>query len=277
MEKFIKTNVFCGISGGVTLINTMKNFLPLVLLIFTSCQQKKEKFVTSDNILIEPKTAVVYKFIGEIETPDGYTRTPVAKNSFAEWLRTVQLKKDKRVFLYNGSLKPNQSAQFAVVDIPVGNKDLQQCADAVMRLRAEYLYLNKKPMAFMDYNGRWYNWNGEGNRNMFDNYLQNVFGWCGSASLEKQLNPVVDFSTIKAGDVLVRGGFPGHAITVVDIATNNKEQKVYLLAQGYQPAQDIHVLNNLMDASLSPWYAVESANLIITPEWRFNKENLKTW
>lgn len=256
---------------------TMKNFLPILLLILISCLQKREKFVNSDNILVEPKASAVYKFIGEIETPEGYTRNPVIKNSFAEWLRTVPLKKDKRVFLYNGSLKPNQSAQFAVVDIPIGNKDLQQCADAVMRLRAEYLYLNKKPIAFMDYSGKWYNWNGEGNRRMFENYLQNVFGWCGSASLDRQLNPVTHFSSIKAGDVLVRGGFPGHAITVVDIAINNKGQKVYLLAQGYQPAQDIHMLNNPMDASLSPWYAVDTATLIITPEWRFSRENLKTW
>lgn len=256
---------------------TMKNFLPILLLILISCLQKREKFVNSDNILVAPDAAAIYKFIGEIETPDGYARTPVAKNSFAEWLRTLPLKKDKRVFLYNGSLKPNQSAQFAVVDIPIGNKDLQQCADAVMRLRAEYLYLNKKPIAFMDFSGKWYNWNGEGNRMMFENYLLNVFGWCGSASLDRQLNPVTHFSTIKAGDVLVRGGFPGHAITVVDIATNNNGQKVYLLAQGYQPAQDIHVLNNPMDASLSPWYAVDTATLIITPEWRFSRENLKTW
>lgn len=255
----------------------MKNFHPILLFILIGCQPKKEKVVTSDNILVEPKTEAGHNFIGEIATPAGYTRTPATKNSFSEWLRIVPLKKDKRVFLYNGSLKPNQSAQFAVIDIPVGNKDLQQCADAVMRLRAEYLYLNNKPMAFMDYNGKWYSWEGKGNRNLFDNYLQNVFGWCGSASLDKQLNPVADFSTIKAGDVLVRGGFPGHAITVVDIAINNKGQKVYLLAQGYQPAQDIHVLNNPMDATLSPWYMVDTGSLIITPEWRFSKENLKTW
>lgn len=255
----------------------MKIFFPILLLILTGCQQRQEKFATSDNILKEPKAAAVYKSIGEIETPAGYRRTPAIKGSFEEWLRAVPLKKDKRVFLYNGSLKPNQSAQFAVVDISVGNKDLQQCADAVMRLRAEYLYLNKKPMAFMDYGGKWYNWNGQGNRNMFDNYLQNVFGWCGSASLDKQLNPVTDFSAIKAGDVLIRGGFPGHAIMVVDITTNSKGNKIYLLAQGYQPAQDIHVLNNPMDRTLSPWYAVDTANLIITPEWRFTKENLKKW
>lgn len=256
----------------------MRNYLPLFLLfISTGCYQKPEQKVTGDNILVEPKASVVYQLISDIETPESYTRISVGKGSFAGWLRNIRLKKDKRVFLYNGSLKPNQSAQFAVVDISVGNKDLQQCADAVMRLRAEYLYLNKMPIAFMDYSGKWYNWKGTGNRNTFDNYLQTVFGWCGSASLDKQLNPVVDFLTIKAGDVFVQGGFPGHAIIVVDVAINKKGQKVYLLAQGYQPAQDIHILNNPMNGAINPWYSVDTTSLIITPEWRFNKQDLKTW
>lgn len=256
----------------------MRNYLPLLLLfISTGCYQKPEQKVTGDNILVEPKASVVYQLISDIETPESYTRISVGKGSFAGWLRNIRLKKDKRVFLYNGSLKPNQSAQFAVVDISVGNKDLQQCADAVMRLRAEYLYLNKMPIAFMDYSGKWYNWKGTGNRNTFDNYLQTVFGWCGSASLDKQLNPVVDFLTIKAGDVFVQGGFPGHAIIVVDVAINKKGQKVYLLAQGYQPAQDIHILNNPMNGAINPWYSVDTTSLIITPEWRFNKQDLKTW
>ena len=42
--------------------------------------------------------------------------------------------------LYNGSPKGNQSAHAAVFNVDVGNQDLQQCADAVMRLRAEYLF-----------------------------------------------------------------------------------------------------------------------------------------
>ena len=247
----------------------MRNYLPLFLLLISiGCYQKPKQKVTGDNILVEPKASVVYQIINDIETPESYRRISVGNGSFAGWLRNIRLKKDKRVFLYNGSLKPNQSAQFAVVDISVGNKDLQQCADAVMRLRAEYLYLNKMPMAFMDYSGKWYSWKGTGNRNTFDNYLQTVFGWCGS---------VADFLTIKAGDVFVQGGFPGHAIIVVDVAINKKGQKVYLLAQGYQPAQDIHILNNPMNGALNPWYSVDITSLIITPEWRFNKQDLKTW
>jgi len=38
------------------------------------------------------------------------------------------------VFLYNGKIKQNQQAQFAVLDIGIGNKDLQQCADIILRL-----------------------------------------------------------------------------------------------------------------------------------------------
>ncbi|MGH7599664.1 MAG: DUF4846 domain-containing protein [bacterium] len=46
--------------------------------------------------------------------------------------------------MYNGAPKPNQAAQYRVLAIDVGNKDLQQCADAVIRLRAEYLFGQEK-------------------------------------------------------------------------------------------------------------------------------------
>jgi len=217
--------------------------------------------------------------IGSIPAPDGFRRVEAGPGSFAAWLRDVPLKKEKAVYLYNGKLKPNQSAQFAVIDIPVGKKDLQQCADAVMRLRAEYLFSQGKfrEIAFMDYSGKWYKWNGGASRPAFENYLQTVFGWCGSASLEKQMKPVRDFNSISSGDVFVKGGFPGHAVTVVDIAINNKGKKIFMLAQGYQPAQDMHVLVNLLNGALSPWYEIPEGEIIDTPEWTFRKGQLKTW
>jgi hypothetical protein len=221
----------------------------------------------------------VYKNIGEIPVPEGFERNKSKPGSFEEWLRNIPLKKDKTVYLYNGSIKPNQTAQFAVVDMTVGNRDLQQCADAVMRFRAEYLYSEKRfsEIAFMDDSRKWYRWSGFANRIAFDNYLQKVFGWCGSASLEMQLKPVPDFNTINSGDVLVKGGYPGHAMIVVDVAVNDRGKKIYMLAQSYQPAQDIHILVNPLNEKLSPWYEVNDNEEIITPEWKFMKKNLKRW
>ncbi|MBK8089321.1 MAG: hypothetical protein IPK31_16040 [Chitinophagaceae bacterium] len=71
--------------------------------------------------------------------PAGYDRVELSTGSFGNFLRNQPLKQDKTVYLYNGSPKYNQRAQYAVLNVSVGSRDLQQCADAVMRLRAEYL------------------------------------------------------------------------------------------------------------------------------------------
>ena len=69
------------------------------------------------------------EIIGEIPVPAGYTRVAEERKSFGDWLRTINLKKDPRIYLFNGRLRDDQSTHFAVLDIPVGDKDLQQCAD----------------------------------------------------------------------------------------------------------------------------------------------------
>lgn len=251
---------------------------PAVLIVTVACggNTPAEKEAPGDTPVPAGKKE---KTIGAIALPAGYSRMPAAAGTFAAWLRQVPLKEDKTVYLYNGMPKANQSAQYAVIDIPVGKKDLQQCADAAMRLRAEYLFIEKKygEIAFMDFNGKWYTWKGGNNRTAFEIYLQTVFGWCGSASLEKQLKPVSDFNDIQTGDVLITGGFPGHAMTVVDMAVNTKGEKIFLLAQGYQPAQDIHVLLNHEENTISPWYRIPIENILYTPEWFFYKKNLRRW
>ena len=122
----------------------MRNYLFfLILLIAIACNHKAKPKILDCNSLRKPIEATFSKAIGEINPPAGFKRVVSEKASFASWLRLIPLKNDKRVFLYNGLLKPNQSAQYAVADIPVTNKDLQ-CADVIMKLRAEYLFLNKK-------------------------------------------------------------------------------------------------------------------------------------
>ena len=59
---------------------------------------------------------------------------------------------------------------------------------------------------------------------------------------------------MKIGDVFIKGGSPGHAVTIVDIAINPKtNKKVFLLAQSYMPAQEIKILKNPNNSELSPW------------------------
>jgi len=76
--------------------------------------------------------------------PKGYTRVHVKEGSFGEYLRNLPLRSHgTKVYYFDGREKWNRSVYCAVVDMEIGKRDLQQCADAVMRLRAEYLYGRK--------------------------------------------------------------------------------------------------------------------------------------
>jgi uncharacterized protein YegL len=239
------------------------------------------------------------KTIGDIPLPAGYQRVSQNPGSFGAWLRQIPLKKDKTVYLYNGKEKFNQLAQFAVLDISVGNKDLQQCADAVMRLYAEYRYSHAQyqQISFkatdgtpMDYNSwmKGYRYvikqsrlnkqlsaSACGGRACFDSYLQTVFSFAGTLSLSRDLQEITDISNITPGDVFIKGGSPGHAVIVADVAYRIATgEKVFLLAQSYMPAQDIHVLKT-PGSVLSPWYSTAFTGNLYTPEWIFQRDQLK--
>ncbi len=223
-------------------------------------------------------TPVDFTDVKSIPLPGGFKRIALQRESFGAWLRKVSLKKDKTVYLYDGTPKPSQAAQFAVLNISVGNKNLQQCADAIMRLRAEYLFSQQDfaNISFSDNDGGIYQFDAPYTQTRFAAYLQKVFGMCGTASLSKQLLRV-NMMNMQVGDVLIKGGFPGHAVIVMDMAENVAGEKIYLLAQSYMPAQDIHILKNANDETTSPWYSLNNQHDIFTPEYYFTKEQLKTW
>ena len=71
---------------------------------------------------------------------DGYTRVEYEEGSFAN-LRNQKLKPyGEKVLYYDGRQKPAKGIYDSVFDVDIGNRDLHQCADAIMLLRAEYLY-----------------------------------------------------------------------------------------------------------------------------------------
>lgn len=217
--------------------------------------------------------------VGQILPPKGYTRPVYHANSFAAWLRKLPLRSNSKIYLHNGKEKINQSAQFAVIDLPIGSKNLQQCADVCMRLRADYLRNagRENEIVFLDNASKAYKYSDYKNRTTYEGYLETVFNWCGTLSLEKQLKKVKDMKDTKPGDVIINGGSPGHAVIIVDMATDENGRKIFLLAQGYMPAQDIHILKNQKNPG-SPWYSISGLDAELqTPEWNFNPLNIRSW
>jgi hypothetical protein len=209
--------------------------------------------------------------IQSIPTPAGYTRVPAV--GFGQYLRNLALKSDKTVYLYNGQKKQNQDAQYAVVDISVGDEDLQQCADAVMRLRAEWLFKTKQydKIVFKSVQGKSMYFGVPHDYDHLMKHLEVVFKTCNSWSLERDMKPK-RIQDVEIGDVLIKGGFPGHVVIVVDVAINKEGKRVFMLAQSYMPAQDVHILNG----EDGPWYHAREG-VIDTPEYTFYSNQLKTW
>jgi hypothetical protein len=214
--------------------------------------------------------------------PAGFERVAAAPGSWAEWLRGLPLKPDGApVLTYTGGKKWRQDVHAAVVDIDVGTRDLQQCADAVMRLRAEWLFASgrQKEIAFNDTDGKRRRFSALSRQDYagLRKYMDLVFAYAGTFSLERELKPA-SIETLEAGDIFIKGGFPGHAVLVADLARNVSTGEVrFLLLQSYMPAQDIHVLKNPASTDGSPWYSTNFGSQLVTPEWVFLRTALKRW
>jgi hypothetical protein len=272
--------------------------------LFASCKEKVQKVPEIKSEYIEKVISIIDTTESTVQTrfnpPEGFTRIVLDNQSFGHYLRNFPLLDvNEKVHLYNGMLKSDQSVHASIFDIDVGNRDLQQCADAVMRLRAEYLLGQERysEIAFNFTNG----WNFEyakwregsdlvvkGNKTQwqdgraprqsykeFRKYMDQVFMYAGTLSLSKELNPKT-LEDIEIGDVFIVGGSPGHAVLVVDLAEDTTSgDKAFMLAQSYMPAQQIHILNNMENEQISPWYLLsEIDDQLFTPEWTFEKTTL---
>ena len=272
------------------------------LVIVNSCAQEpmnhvaqiQEKQILTSKIDPEGKTISTRFF-----PPKSYFQKKTPKNSYRHYLQNLPLKPfGEYVTYFNGQKKTGNGVYISVIDLSIGKRDLHQCADAVMRLRAEFLWNEKRYSEIhfnftngfrVDYSewmkGRriivkgnktyWSNRNAPSNTyNDFWKYLEIIFSYAGTLSLEKELvhQPI---DSLSIGDVFIQGGSPGHAIVVVNTARNEKGEKLFLLAQSYMPAQELQLLINPREKELSPWYSLRDLQRLETPEWTFNSTDLK--
>lgn len=252
---------------------------------------KKEQYT----ILNDPGMTLA----GRVNPPKGYTRTNAESGSLTEFIRNYPLKESgEEVHLYNGRLKRNQNAHAAVFALPIEEYDLQQCADSVMRVYAEYFWNTEQyeKIAFHFTNGfpaeytKWregYRIHVDGNDvswskdtfyddsyECFVQYMRIVFTYSGTLSMETEAEKI-ELEDICVGDVFLKGGSPGHVVMVVDVCEDENGQKAFLLGQGYMPAQEFHLLKNNLHEE-DPWYyANEMEYPFSTPEYTFGEGSLK--
>jgi len=278
--------------------------LIILLAIAFKPETTAENIVKEVPLKISAKKNLIHRSGTTIKTrfklPDGFQRSQSSENSFANYLQNLPLKAaGSKVKYYNRTIKPATNVYAAVVDMDIGKRDLQQCADAIMRLRGEYLWQEKayEKIHFDFTNGfqvdytKWmqgYRMRIKGNKTTwyqskppsnsyqdFRRYMNLIFAYAGTLSLSKEL-PSIAFEKMQIGDIFIQGGSPGHAVIIVDMAENPKTgEQLFLLAQSYMPAQDIHILQNPMNDGISPWYSNQFMGTLITPEWRFEKGDLK--
>lgn len=277
-----------------------RSFLLIGFIFISSLFQCQNEKTDKDKVGQTQITNPLGKTIQErFIPPKGFSRVKVVKGSFAEYLRQFPLLQEGApVLLYNGDQKANQNIHAAVLDIDVGSRDLQQCADACMRLWAEYNYQKQdfETIHFNFTNGFYFdypnwrkgkrisvnrnkvNWYNAGQTNTsyqsFRQYMDLVFSYAGTWSLSQELEKVQP-KDIEIGDLFLQGGHPGHAIILVDMAINEKGEKLMLLAQSYMPAQNIHLLKNLQDTKINPWYRIPQDGILRTPEWTFTTDDIR--
>lgn len=250
---------------------------------------EKKNMILPEGTTLETRFAV----------PEGYKRMEAENGSLSEFLREYELKEDGApVLLYNGSKKRNQSAHTAVFTLPIEEVDLQQCADSIMRIYAEYYWHTgqQEKIAFhftngflCDYskwregyrvavNGNDVSWSKDASYDdsyeCFVKYLRTVFNYAGTLSMESLESETIPLSEMKVGDVIIKGGSPGHVVMVVDICENAAGKKAYLLGQGYMPAQEFHVIRNPAHSEDSWYYEEEIQFPLRTTEYIFEEESM---
>lgn len=228
-----------------------------------------------------------------VNVPDGYKRVSYPKGSFEDYLRNYKLKPfGSKIINYDDTEYFWQLGHIGILEVPVPKNGLQQCADALIRIRSEYLWdkNRKDEIGFNFTSGHYCSWtkyaqgyrpkisgnkvtfhktaSANASKENFYKYLNLIYTYSGTLSLFHELKSV-KAKDLKIGDMLIVGGSPGHIVMLCDEAVNAKGEKLFLLFQGNTPAQSVHLVKNLEDTTISPWYRLEDNAVIPVSNYTF--------
>lgn len=222
--------------------------------------------------------------------PEGFARIAVSESTFADFVRHLPLRLDRTaVHQYNG--RPVGTTAAAIVMLPVGDRNLQQCADAILRLHAEHLWATDQRSAIAYHftsgdRSAWTKWaDGErfrvdgnrveryqgaapsANRSTFQNYLTHLFTYAGTRSLSMDAQRVPVDTPIQPGDFFLDPGSPGHVVLVLDVVASEEGERRALLGQSFMPAQEFHVIEGGVNGS--GWFDLPDARdeTLNVPAW----------
>ncbi|WP_299228598.1 DUF4846 domain-containing protein [uncultured Psychroserpens sp.] len=279
-----------------------KPYLILIILLITIAAvafqfKPVKKVVETVKATIETPNLIAkdsLSILTRVKPPKGYKRVNYPKGSFQEYLRNYKLKPfGSKIVNYDDSEYFWQGGHIGVLEVPVPKNGLQQCADALIRIRSEYLWEQnrKDDIGFNFTSGDYCSWkryaegyrpkiNGnqvtfnkvaraDHSKENFYKYLNLIYTYSGTLSLFHELSEVDD-KNLKIGDMLIKGGSPGHIVMICDEAINEEGQKLYLLFQGNTPAQSVHLVKNLQNSNISPWYQLQKDAVISVSNYTFS-------
>lgn len=251
--------------------------------------QKVEASIIAPDLIDKDSSTIASR----VNVPKGFKRVAYPSKSFAFYLRNYTLKPfGSKIINYDDSKYFWQGGHIGILELPVPKNGLQQCADALIRIRSEWLWETdrKDDIGFNFTSGHYCSWNAyaegyrptiKGNKVTFHktasansseenfyNYLNLIYMYSGTLSLYNELEPVKD-TDLRIGDMLIKGGSPGHIVMICDEVINDKGETLYLLFQGNTPAQSVHVVKNLEDATISPWYQLKDNAVIPVSNYTF--------
>ena len=229
-------------------------------------------------------------------TSDSLVPAVYTPGSWQRYLQDIP-EKEGPILDFKGAKVRDQGKHTAILPFDVGTRDLQQCADALMRLRAEYLFGSGRTseIAFHFTDGTKYpflkhceGWRPlvKGNslvlgkrtgavsptHKALRNYLDIVYTYAGTISLAKELKMTEGFDV---GTIVITPGSPGHCFIIKDKARLASGGWRYKLAEGYTPAQSMYVLSR-PDSPGDPWYALAKGT-IETSSYTFTRYKLGTF